>query len=145
MQADRQRLFSGFSIVRSVETVCQPVNTKGWAYKLYIKVSSAVYNIAQNNRPLLDCPPLYFIEPACRHIDWCENVILHSNWLLQGDMLHVSNTIGINPGGWRSRSLVFWAGCRGVPEGRRGSWTGFGKHYSLFGTESTLENVFLYM
>jgi len=33
-----------------------------------------------------------------------------------------------------------WGGRGGVAEG---SWTGFGKHYSVFCAESMLENVFL--
>ena len=48
-------------------------------------------------------------------------------------------------GVWGSRPRpIFWAwGCGGWQGGRRGLWTGFGKHYSVFCTESRLENVFL--
>src|SRR6218665_3003035 len=42
-------------------------------------------------------------------------------------------------GGWGSRPSRFWAGLMGVAGG---SWTGFGKHYSVFCTESMLETVF---
>ena len=47
-------------------------------------------------------------------------------------------------GGWRVATPRFWAGGFGGPWGVvGGSWTGFGKHYSVFCTESMLENVFL--
>jgi len=42
----------------------------------------------------------------------------------------------------RSRLPRFWAGRSWGPSGRRESWTGLGKDYSLFCTESTLESVF---
>jgi len=42
--------------------------------------------------------------------------------------------------GGRDPQILGWGG-RGGSQG--GSWTGFGKHYSVFCTESMLENVFL--
>ena len=49
-------------------------------------------------------------------------------------------SIGVNPGGFGGRDpqIFGWGSWEvlGV------SWTGLGKHYSLFWTESTLENVF---
>src|SRR6218665_3104461 len=53
---------------------------------------------------------------------------------------------GVNPGGWGGpRPPRFWAGVVGERSGVVGrSWTGFGKHYSVFCTESMLENVVFY-
>jgi len=51
--------------------------------------------------------------------------------------------IGVNPGGsWRVATPRFWAGVVGSQGFVRRSWTGLGKHYSLFCEESTLESVF---
>src|SRR6218665_2288238 len=56
----------------------------------------------------------------------------------------LSSVRGVNSGVGGRDPSDFGLGVVGVSQGgRRGSWTGFGKHYSVFCTESMLENVFL--
>ena len=55
----------------------------------------------------------------------------------------ITSSIGVNSGGWGVATPSFGlGGSWDVAGGRRGSWTGLGKHYSVFCTESKLENVF---